>query len=763
MHWEQSRGPGSPSTELVEPWTGDRRVAAMPAGTLWQGNEQTFKFDLSRLLDMLWARKSIFALTFTTIFVAAMLTFLSFVPQYEATSTVIITPDEPIVDVRSMIAPLSTESQAITSEIQVVKSKPLVEQVIKDIGFREYLAAPPPPNRLESLLEVSFDDTFDTIYGWLAGPLGLEEDASDDLADDKVLRAFYEKLDVLRLTNTSVLTITFSATDPVIAANVANQLAEGYVAGQVDGKRSARAHATEMLTERLQQLRERLAESEQAVDRFRAESGLIKSAGVELLGQQLSEQMTGLVAARARQQTLDARIAELEALWDSGATEALYELVGSDAMQTLRAEVTQLQREIARQSEEYGPRHPVIVELVADLREATSRLDAQVNRSIEAVRSESSMAAAEVDQINQTIAALKSEIADLNAKDYSLRQLEAEAEINRSLHDAVVSRMREAEDVVFERADSRVLNLADAPTVPATSHGGIFLALALVGAFCVSSGVALGLEFLNGGFRNEEELAGTLGLPVLAAVPRLSARGRHAADTYGKSRYGSAYREAFHTLHTRLELRGLVPVGGKAPVVLVTSAMPSEGKSTVTSGLARLATQAGSRVLVIDCDFRRPSLHLHFDIDSRRGLSTSETDLNQEAKPAEITGINAGDLVQVDPATGVHVIPAGASMVNPQRFLRSGLLPRIVVSQRTAYDLILIDTSPVLAVADPMLIGRLCDIVLLVVKWNDTPRRSVQRAIARMAAGDVPVAGCVFNQVALSAHKADSYKYLAHA
>ena len=561
--------------------------------------------------------------------------------------------------------------------------------------------------------------------------MNLDVTSSSELPDDKVFRDFYENLEVERVTNTSVLTIAFRATDPVLAANVVNQLAEAYVASQVTRKQAARASATELLTERLHQLRARVVESDQAVERFRTESGLIKSAGVELIAQQLADQTEELATVRAQQTTLAARLAELEALQAAGDSQQLQELfVEAPSVQALQAERLRLQRAIASESEEYGPRHPAIVELVAELREATARLDAQLSTAVEAVRAEASMATARNAEISQMTSTLKAEIADLNAKEYTLRQLEGEGAINRSLYDAVASRMREAEDAVFEHADARVLDRADPPTLPAPSHGLISLALAMLGALGVSTGAALGLELLSGGFRSEEELAASLGLPVLGAVPWAPARERRDTDGSRTTRYGSVYREAFYALHTRLELRGLRPVEGKAPVVLVTSAVSGEGKSSVVSGLARLAVQAGSRVLVIDCDFRRPGLHLDFGIDNRRGLTTTAAEAG------------AGGLVQVDPSSGVHVIPAGDTIPNPQRFLRSALLPRIVMSQRTAYDLILIDTSPALAVADPMVIGRFADVVLLVVKWNDTPRRSVERAITRMSAGNAPIVGC---------------------
>ena len=492
------------------------------------------------------------------------------------------------------------------------------------------------------------------------------------------------------------------------------------------------------------------------MERFRTEAGLVKSVSTELINQQLENQLMQLAAERAQQRTLQGRLAELETLRAGGANDQLYDLLGAPAVQHLRGEVLQLQREITRQSQEVGPKHPTMIGLGADLREANFRLSTEVNNAVQAVRSEATMAAERVREVEHTIAALKEEMAGLNAKEYTLRSLEAEAEINRSLHDAIVNRMREAEDAVFERADARILNRADVPTLPAELKGKLLMLAALIGAFCASGGVALGIEFLKGGFRTEEEVADALGRPMLAAVPRVPAWNWRPTAGHGEAirRYGPAHIEAFHALHTSLELVGVGPTKGKAPTVLVTSAIPDEGKSTVVSGLARLAAEMGARVLVIDCDLRRPSVHSHFGIDNRTGLSTCDL---EEPNPY-------GDgLVKVHRSSGVQVIPAGPSPSNPQRLLRSPLLPRILMASRSAHELILIDSSPVLAVADPLVVGQLCDVVLLVVKWGSTPRRLVRRAMTRISAGGVPVAGCVLNQVAPSTYKADKYKYLSYS
>ena len=212
---------GSSSTEVAPAWSPGRGAAAT-AG-LWPEHEQALGLDLRQLLGMLWVRKWLFAGTFTTIFTLVTLVFLSLAPQYEAVSSVLIAPDEPIVEVRSMIAPLSTKDEAILSENEVIRSKPLVHQVIDEIGFRAYLVAPPPPSRLELLLGISFTE----LREWLAN--AGASDTTEEPADDKVMRAFYDRLEVSRVPDTSVIAIQFQASDPVLAASAANRLADAYV------------------------------------------------------------------------------------------------------------------------------------------------------------------------------------------------------------------------------------------------------------------------------------------------------------------------------------------------------------------------------------------------------------------------------------------------------------------------------------------------------------------------------------------------------
>lgn len=745
------KGTGQGAVGRVHP---DHARHAGPGQGLWFEHEQLVNLDLGRLLRVLWIRKWTLILTFMTITSCGLIIILHQLPRYQAVTQILIEPEQPIVEVRALTSPVSISSQAIASQIEVLRSRPLIERVVEKVGYRTWLATPPPPTRLEALLGLP-GGTGGRIWAWLVQTVPWLEQDSAGPSDDEMFRSFYAALGVWRVPNTFVLGVGFETVDPTYAALVVNAVATEYIDSQRGAKAAARTHATALLTERLATLRARIDEAGQAVEAYRAQSGLAQSAGTELIARLLNEHMIQLADARAEHLGVDARRRKIEGLYRAGATNQLYELLNTPAVVDLRQRMLQVEREITLQSKRYGPNHPAMIELQGDLDDARVRLDAEIKTAIDNLRVDAAVKAQRVAEFERTTGELQQEMAGLNPKEYRLKQLEAETNISRALHDRLAGRIRETEDAVFEMADARVLSVARAPTMPVSIGKASMLLMVVAGAFCVSTGTAFAREFFNGGFSNEEDLAG-LGRPVLATIPRASAsqlrRSIQAPAAHGPH-YGPAYAEAFHTLHTGLELLGLRPVDGQAAVLLVTSAVPGEGKSTVVGGLARLAAQVGRRVLIIDCDLRKPRVHRQFAMDNRIGLSACRSG-DAESREA---------LVRVDAAAGVHVITAGPVQPHPQRLLHSRLLHDLLASLRGSYDLILIDSAPVLAVADPIVVGRHCDAAVMVVKWSATSRRLVRRAADRLGAGGVPLAGSILTQIAPSAHKADNFGYIAYS
>jgi succinoglycan biosynthesis transport protein ExoP len=754
---------------LAWPAAAEERVG--PSDRLWREHEQALDLDLRRIIRSLWARKWLFGSIFFGIMLLAGLIVFSIPHGYTATATVLIDPSETsLVDIRSISDPLSTTEESIASEIEVIAAGPLVERVIDAVGFREHLAAPSPPTPVGTLLSAILPrETLAATQDWATtmfdrdawtwfSPEGGSEEEDGELDHREVLKQFYRGLDVQQVGETHVIRISFEATDPVLATDIANQLARAYVDSQLETKEQARTRAAQLLRGRLTELRERLVASEAAVEKFRNESGLVESAGVELVSQQISEQTTQLVEARAQLQTQEAHLKEIQGLRAAGAFERLQNLVDPATIDRLQERAIDIRGQIARESKELGQRHPVIINLHAELDAVGQRLIGEVNDAVENLRVQTAVAAQRVTELERTIAGLKEEISGLSSKEGMLRQLEAEAQINRTLYETLLNRIQETEQAAFSEADARVLTPANIPIDPSAPGRRFLLALALVGAFCVSSGVVFGTEYLHEGFATEDELTKTVGLPTLAVVPRTSSRQLQSPGGFDRliANYGSAYTESINALHTGL---CFAKRSSREPVVIVvTSSAPGEGKSTLVSGLARVAAQLGSRVLAIDCDLRRPRLHACFGLDNGLGLSTYV----RQASDYADNGSLDDDLVELDSVSGVHVITAGPTDENPQRILRSGPLTRLLAAARDAYDLILIDTPPVLAVVDPVIMASVADACLVVVKWRTTPRRSVVKALSRLAPSGAPVIGCVLTQVDRGMHKHRTYNYLEH-
>jgi capsular exopolysaccharide synthesis family protein len=718
-------------------------------------NYQIIDVDIGQVLRILWTRKWIFFLTLAMILAAGSFLILTQPPTFTASAELLIEPEQPIVDIRSLTSPTDTTPQGIASQLEIVRARSVVDQVADAVGYPAYLEAER-DRREASLagLPARLLDGLQVAVGSFAPALAAEP--RKPLSRDDVIRAFYKALNVERLPGSNVLSVQFEATDPAYAATVANTLAAAYIDNQREAKAGARARVTQLLGGRLEAIRARIQASVAATEAYREEAGLNRSAGTDLLAELLSKQMGQLASARAESAAAEARLREIEALRTANARDQLIELLNSAAIADIRLNILDLERQIARKSKELGANHPDFIELRSALATARGRLDNEINTAIANLRMEANVKAQRVTEVEQATTSVREEMASLNPKEYRLKQLEAETEVNRELHDKMLSRIREAEEAAFETPDARILSRAQVPTIPSSPPKPLLLAALLAGGSLLSAGIAFAREFLSGGIRNEDALAG-LGLPVLAVVPRVPQARRERAFDFpraGRPYYRPAYAEAFHSLHTNLELIGGRPQKGRAMIYMVTSAVSGEGKSTVVRGLARLAAQVGHRVLVIDCDLRQPRMHQEFALDNRVGLSTCSPDRDDVSRQT---------LVRVGNVNGVDVITAGPVRPGPHRLLRTSLLPEILETYRPFYDLILIDSAPVLAVADPVLVGQHCDAAVIVVKWSSTARRVAMRAIDRMVSGGVPLAGSVLTQVAPSMHRGEHYGYLAYS
>ncbi len=752
---------------------------------LWSESSQVFDFDLWRYVNMLLVRKYQLVLIFLVVMAVALLVIVNLTPRYTAGATVLIAPDHArVVGIEAATTSLSTSEEAIASEVEVIRSSELAQRAIAATGFREFLVASSEPSLWDNLLQgglavslranealaSAWDEPVDAEGGpetlWdgvvrtgLAVSLRANESLeaalqrpAEELDPRRVLESFQRQLGVWQISSTNAIRIEFEAADPEIAAAVANELARAYVESQLEVKREARSRAAELLGERLAALRERVAESDEAVERFRRDAGLVRSAGIELVAQQIAEQTTELVDARAGLRNIEAQLHEIEALRDARQVERMYDLLGLTVIDGLRRDVIEAKRRLAREAKELGPRHPSMVELAAEVAVMEARLESEVTTAIGGLQSLQAVQVSRVTELERSIAEFEQKLAELSGSSGELNKLEAEAEINRSMYATFLAQMQATQQAAFDSSDARILSPAEAPIDPSFPNRKMLLALAMIAAFCFSSGSVLALEMRFGGALAEDELGRSLGLPVLSAIPlaRAPRWSRSGDPTAGPD--AVIFEEACNRALNRIP--GAGHASGAPRSIMVTSAVAGEGKSLTVYGLARTAAARAQRVLVIDCDLRRPAQRAYFRIDR------SFSDLADCVQ----TPVSLRERFQ-DPSGLIDVIPAPArpGAENPQAILRNPALRAMVRAASGKYDLVLVDTPPVLAVSDALVVAGMVDAILMVVKWRRTPIRRVRQAMAALGSTSAPLVGALLTQVAARLRGQDTDQYLREA
>ena len=321
----------------------------------------------------------------------------------------------------------------------------------------------------------------------------------------------------------------------------------------------------------------------------------------------------------------------------------------------------------------------------------------------------------------------------LNAAQIKLRALQREAEATREVFESFLNRYKETEQLDYDQAQSRVLALASIPTSPSFPKTRLNYAAAVVGGCAIGALLILLLELSVRGYRTPEEIRASLGLPILAVIPKVSGRNLSGA---GLGRFlaaepNSAFAEAHKSVFASLRVdRRALNLGN---VLLVTSSVPNEGKSVFSRTLCRSLARAGMNVLLIDGDLRAS--------EQEAGLGLSDFVLAD--CPLE-------QAVQMEEDSSLSVISPGTKVEDPLMVLRSPKLAKFVRAAAEQYDLVCIDAPPVLAVSDATTLAELGDQVVLIVRWHRTPKNFVQASLDRLRKSRAHIAGTVMTQAKMT-------------
>jgi capsular exopolysaccharide synthesis family protein len=546
-----------------------------------------------------------------------------------------------------------------------------------------------------------------------------------------------------------VIAVSFDSPNPVTSKRIVDAVTDAYIVDQLNAKFDANKRATEWLDERLTELRRSVEAAERAVASFRESAGLTIGKDSTVVAQSLTELNSQLIQARTQLADKESRLAALQrAQRDPGALGGVTEVLANPLVSALRGQEADVSRRIGDLSERLGDSHPRLLQARAELGQIQGRINSEIAKIIGSLKADADAARSKEAQMRAQVEQLERQAGDLGQSGTELRQLEREAQSNRAVYEDFLKRfkeLREQQDI--QQPDARILSAATVPTSPIYPRYGLTLALALGGGLILGAVLIAIMERLDGGFRNGDQIERLTGHAMVGMIPALSRMtlGKTKPARWAIEKPASAYGEALRSAYTAIMLGTL----DKPPrVIMVTSSLPDEGKSTFACSLAGLLARSnvGKKIIIVDCDFRRSS------ILSTLGVPATGGTIDQYLSGAK----TLEEIIGRDEPSGLYYVPARVNTPNSAEILDSQAMGRFIETLSADYDCVILDTPPVMAVSDARIVAQMADYIVFLVRWERTARELAVNSL-RMIKDTRRQVGVVLSQVNIRRHSRYGY------
>lgn len=718
------------------------RPAVQPPRTSFQWSTPD-GLDLRQFFNVLKRRRAVILGCAALMTVLAAIIVFQLTPIYTAEAVVMLdTRKTQVLDVQAVMSGLQSDEAVVRSEVEVLKSPTLAGRVVDklDLTTSKYLnPALTPPTFWQRYNPVA-------MVRNLFAPDEPQQQMSPEekkIAErNAVIGNVMGHVSVFNDGRSYIIKIRYDAPDPVLAASVANGFANQYLLAQLEAKFEATQRATDWLNEHLADLRDKARDSDQAVQLYRTQHKLITTKDETVTTQQLSELNSQLIIATADLTQKETNLRQIQSMVNTSGPESVSQVLSSPVVQQLKAQESALLQKQAELATRYRPEHPEMINIQASIRDVKRKIQEEANNVIRSMANDVAAARARVAALNSSIQQLQQTASVQDEAGVQLRELQREADANRTLYENFLNRFKQTsaqEDI--QQADARLVSRAGVPSVPSFPRKLTFIEIALALSLIVGVLLAFVIEHLDNGFRTGEQIEKTAGVPFLGHVPAiLTGKLPHHLVVQQPV---SAYAEAIRSVRTALRFS---QVDNPPKVVLVTSSLPNEGKTTFAVSLAQSVARSGARALLIDCDLRHPSVARLFDAPKGPGLLSLFKD-----------GADLSQMIQVDGASRLHYIPVQGGTSNPQDLLGSQHMKEFLKRIRDQYELIVLDAPPVLAVTDSLVLSHVVDAALFLVQWEQTPRQIALGALKLMQTQGTHLAGVVLTRVNVRKHAKYGY------
>ena len=593
----------------------------------------------------------------------------------------------------------------------------------------------------------------DPVFLQATGPV-THRNLDDPGVRQQVVGQLKGGLGVKLVTNTDIIEISYSSLSPKLSATVVNTVINDYIQRSFQTRFASTQRVSEWLSSQLDDLKQQVETSQEQVMDMQKRLGVL---GFDTSKSQISSQLEDLTraASEARIQRIvaEARYRILSAS-DPNSANFADNTTSNPALASLRGQQAQSATEFAQLTALYGPNYPLVKQARARLNEIEKAIEAEQARSINLAKQTYTAARTNEDMVNSALEGQKNDAYNLrdDLVQYTIRQREFDS--NRTLYEGLLQRLRAAGiQAGLESSEIDIVDIAMLPATPSVAPARTAIITSTVFALILAISLAFLLESLDTGLRSIAEIEALTELPSLAIIPTA----RRSREREGQEALSPAMRnitvlrepkspfsEAFRALRTSL----LLSTAGHPPkIILVSSATPAEGKTTTATNIACVLAQRDAKVLLMDADLRRPTVHHRFGLTGKIGVSTVLTG----ATTLEAALQRTPELPNLD------VLAAGPVPPFPTEMLSSEAMSSLLERCTHLYTHIIIDSPPILSVTDGVILARLSDAVAMVIRHGKTNKNVVRRCRDLLVRAGAPVTGIVVNAVDLKSPDYFSY------
>lgn len=723
------------------------------------GRIQDLEIDLKKFLLTLWRRK-ILILMVMLFCVGATFYFVNIVqPRYTAKALVMIENRvDPGPELRALISNMRIDTTLILGEAEVLKSRTLARKVIERLDLMNDPEFNPRLEKDEKVAvlsdifggekeaktdEIGFK-TFSVYSQEIASGAPEVTDTQIGLVVDRFLKHVYAR----PIPGSFVLQVEFTSEDPEKSSLIANAIADTYIAQRLEQKFKSTQRLSQWLDERLETLREQVRESENTIQEFRRQNNLVSGARAEVTAQQLSEINSQIVLAKTKKAEAEARLKQIKGwIKNPASIETTDAAQNSRVIQSLKSQEGEILNRISELAARYGDKHPTMINTKAELEDVRNQIRQELRVVAQGLEADLRVADARVEAMQNSLDDVEDVRQTENQANIRLRELERELESNKIIFDTFLTTYKKSDErEKLQEAEARVISYATVPRLASYPNKPLFLSLSIAASFFLGIALALLMEKFDNAYKTSLQLEKETGYPCFGMVPLAEKieKDKPLAD-YVLSKPASNVCESIRTLRMVLNLRAKNKEN-RPKVVAITSSLPGEGKTTLSAWMGRITAKSGEKVIVIDCDLRRPMLAEAF------GKTPQNTIVEYLTGRATLE-----ETIFRDPATNVHVIFARAVPNNALDLISKDRMRNLIGALREQYDLVILDTPACLAVSDARLLASQADQTLFAVSWDDTPREVVNAGVKQFADFGYNTLSFVLTNVDIKKHSRYGY------